>query len=318
MNGSPKFANNALGTGAAFAAVLLLIAIWMAMPTHASAQEAVMEGGEGVIVIDDASSPEILAFGKKVVVRTEAKNVLVFGGDVLIEGSVLEDVAAVGGSVVQRPEASIGGDVFVLGGAYRAEGTPPKRSPGRETLVYAGYEEEIRELVLNPSSVLYPEFSWSFLAQRFLSLLFWFILTTGIATAAPGAVGRAVTTFRAAPVKVTALGISGFLLVSIGLILSLSFLPSVLSTAVGLMVLVLLLVSYIFGRSVMQVTVGKSIQKALFPGAAHSEVLTVFIGVMVWTLVLSVPYLWTAAALFLFSVSVGLVWTAIEGSRSRV
>lgn len=283
-----------------------------------ASQRADGSEADDVVVVDDASRPQIFAFGKRVIVRTEATNVLTFGGDILVEGNVLEDVAAVGGSVVQGPDASIGGDVFVLGGAYRAEGNPPKRTPGRETLVYAGYEEEIRELVLNPSSILSPDFTWSFVAQRFLSLLFWFILSMGITTVAPGAVGRAVAAFRMSPLKVTALGISGFLVVSVGLILSLSLLPSFASTAVGLMVLVLLLVSYIFGRSVLQVTVGKAVQKALFPGAAHSEVLAVFIGVLVWTAVLSVPYLWTAAALFLFSVSVGLVWTAGEGARSKV
>lgn len=279
----------------------------------ASAQEVGSGEVDGAVVVEDSSSPEIFAVGRTVIVRSEAKNVLTFGGDIVVEGAVTGDVAAVGGSVLQRSEASIGGDVFVLGGTYRAEGSPPKRIAGRETLVYAGYEEEIRELVLNPSSILSPDFDWAFVAQRFLSLLFWFILSMGITTVAPGSVGRAVAAFRLSPIKLTALGITGFLVISVGLVLALSLLPAVVSTAFGLMVLLLLLVSYIFGRTVLQATVGKAVQKALFPRATHSEVVAVFLGVLIWTVVLSVPYLWTVAAIFLFAASLGLVWASRDG-----
>lgn len=124
-----------------------------------------------------------------------------------------------GGSVIQKTSGSIGGDVFALGGGYRAESVDPKRVPGRETVVYAGYEEEIREMVLNPTSLLAPPFSWAFLAQRVLSLIFWIILTAGINTIAPGAISPAIAGVNLAPLRIFAIGASAFALLTVGLVL---------------------------------------------------------------------------------------------------
>lgn len=293
--------------------LLMLVGVVLVVPVCAQEEGA----GSKAMVIEDSSQGEVIAFGKTVMIRGKVKNALVFGGDVIVEGEVLEDVATVGGSVIQKSSGFIGGDVFALGGAYKAESPDPRRNPDRETVVYAGYEDEIREMVLNPTSLLNPPLSWAFVAQRVLSVIFWFILSVGINTMAPGAVSRAVSRVRLAPLRIFALGVSGFAALTVGLVLALSFLPSHLSTATGLMVLALLLVSYIFGRVALQVAVGKLFQFKVLGESKSSETLAILVGVLGWTLLLSIPYVWTVAVAVLFAASVGLVATAGSGGGWR-
>jgi hypothetical protein len=132
---------------------------------------------DNTIMVDDAPDMEVIAYGKTIIVRKQAKGVLSFGGDVIVEGKVYGDVASVGGSVIQREGAYIGGDVFSVGGAYKPESATPLREPGRETIMFAGYEEEIRGLAQNPTSLLSPSLSPAFFAQRLFSVLFWFVVS---------------------------------------------------------------------------------------------------------------------------------------------
>ena len=99
---------------------------------------------QNTLIVEDARESDIFSFGKNVIVKQHAKGVLAFGGDIIIEGRVEGDVAAIGGSIIQKETAFIGGDVITFGGTYRHESKTPLRSEGRETIMYAGYEEEIR------------------------------------------------------------------------------------------------------------------------------------------------------------------------------
>lgn len=262
------------------------------------------------VTVEDAPDQEVVSYGKTVIVRTRAKGVLAIGGDVIVEGRVSENVVAVGGSVIQKEGAYIGGDVFAVGGAYRPESAEPLREEGRETVMYAGYEEEIRNLAQNPSSLFSPHFSLAFLAQRVLSVLFWFVLSLSLATLAPGAVSRAIARFQLSTLKVVAIGVAAFLGTTFGVGAMLQLLPNPFGVIFGLMAFTLMMLAYIFGRVALNVSVGKLLQKYLLGEKNSSETLSILIGVVAWTLVLSIPYIWTIALFTLFSTGVGLVLTA--------
>ena len=262
------------------------------------------------IIISDAKESEVFSFGKTVVVKQHAKGVLAFGGDIIVEGRIDGDAATIGGSIIQKENAFIGGDVIIFGGSYRPEAATPLRNPGKETVMYAGYEQELRNLTQNPAQLFSPGFSWAFLAQRLLSVLFWFVISLAFTTLAPGAVSRAISRFQLSTLKVVAIGFSAFLVTTLGVIASLSFLPNYLSAIVSLMAFVLLMLGYVFGRVALQLSVGKQVIKRFFPENKQSETLAILIGVLVWTTLLSVPYLWILALIALLSVSLGLVLTA--------
>lgn len=220
---------------------------------------------EKTLTIEDAKDNEIFAFGKTVIIKKAAKGVLSFGGDIIVEGRVEGDVAAIGGNVIQREGGFIGGDVFVFGGTYRAESQQPLRNAEKETVMVAMFEQELRNFAENPASLFSPTFSWTFIAQRLLLILFWFIISLALTTISPGAVSRAVTRLQLSSLKVFAIGFLGFWVVIFSVIASVSFLPGYLSAIVGLMAFVLLFLGYVFGRVALQMSIGKIVQKYLCP-----------------------------------------------------
>ena len=293
-----------------FAALLFLFGIF-----SIHGQQFQNQAAENKIIIDEVSETEIIAYGKTVVIKKEAKAVLVFGGDIIIEGKVNEDVATIGGSIIQKENAFIGGDVIVIGGKYQHERSEPLRNPDKQTIMYAGYEEELRNLTQNPSQLFAPQFTWSFFAWRLLSILFWFIVSLVIVTIAPGAVGRAVARFQLDTLKVIAFGLTSFVLVIIAVITGFSVLPTNFSGIIFLMGILMIFLATIFGRVALQVSAGKWLQKQLLPEKYHSESVSLLIGALVLTVLLSVPYLWTIAVFLLFGASLGLVLTARSSHR---
>ncbi|MBK7707332.1 MAG: hypothetical protein IPJ30_16675 [Acidobacteria bacterium] len=290
------------------------MALLLHVGLFAQATQVSTADGQETLIVEDAPDIEILAFGKNVIVKQHAKGVFAFGGNVIVEGIVDADVATIGGSVTQKEGARIGGDVIVLGGTFTAEGKQPLRNAERETVVIGVFEEEFRNFAQNPTAILSPSLSWSFVAQRILSVLFWFVITFAVTTISPGGIGRAVARFQLSSAKIIGLGIAGLILSSVGIVVSVGFLPGYLGGILGLMMLFLLFSAYVFGRVALQVSLGKFLQKQLIPVSSHSETMAILVGVVAWTAILSIPYIWTVALIVLFSASIGLVLTARSGN----
>ena len=269
----------------------------------------VSQTNENTIIVENSRS-EVYSFGKNVIVKGNSQGVLAFGGDVTIEGKVDGDVAAIGGSIIQKEDAFIGGDVIIFGGTYRPESRNPLRSPDNETVMIAVFEDELRNLTQNPSQLFSPNFSSAFLAQRVLSVLFWFVLSLALTTISPGAISRAIARFQLSTLKIIAIGFFSFWGTTFGVMACLNFLPNYLNAVVIFMVFLLLILAYVFGRVALQLIFGKHLQKRLLPESKQSETLAILIGATVWTILLSIPYIWIIALLALISASIGLVLTA--------
>ena len=261
------------------------------------------------VIVNNAPDQEVIAIGKSVIVNQEAKGVLAVGGDIIIEGRVEGDVATVGGNVIQKENAYIGGDIIVFGGSYKPVGENPLRAPEKETVVFGVFEEELRSFGQNPSQIFSPSFSLGFLAQRLVVALFWFVISLVMTTLAPGAVSRAVARIQLSWLKITALGSAVFLLITVSIIGGALTLPNYLSATLALMGMLLLLLGYVFGRVALQVSLGKLVQKHILSDNNRSETLAILIGVLVWTLLLSLPYVWLIALFSIFAVGIGLVLT---------
>ncbi|MBK6590213.1 MAG: hypothetical protein IPG22_18185 [Acidobacteria bacterium] len=82
------------------------------------------------VIVNDAPEQDVISFGKSVIVIKRAKGVLVVGGDITVEGRVEGDVATIGGNIVQKENAYIGGEVIAIGGSYKPESTSPLREAG--------------------------------------------------------------------------------------------------------------------------------------------------------------------------------------------
>ncbi len=296
-----------------FGAVLAFCFISLS-PIFAQPQITTSDDGN-TMTIGEAPDMQVIAVAKTVIIKGRVKEVFCWGGDIIVEGRVDGDAAVFGGSIVQKPDAYIGGDVIVLGGTYRPESKAPLREIDKETIMFGVFETELRAFAQDPSTIFAPTLTWSFLAQRILSVLFWFLVTLLVATIAPGAVSRAATRFQLTPLKILGLGFVGFLLATVGTVLIIGFLPEYIAAVVGGMVFVLLMLAYGFGRVAMQVSLGKFLQRQLPGESLRSESIAILIGVVAWSVLLSLPYLWTLALLTLFAAGIGLV-ISMRSNRS--
>ncbi len=262
------------------------------------------------VIVNDAPDQQIIVFGKSVVIKKAAKSAFAMGGDITVEGRIKGDVATIGGNVIQKEGSYIGGDIIVVGGAYKPEGQNPLREAGKETVTLGVFEEQLRDFGQNPSQIFSPTFSIEFVAQRLVVALFWFVITLVITTIAPGAIGRAVARIQLSWLKVCALGAACFVLVTSSIIFGATALPDYLGATLGLMGMLLLILGYVFGRVSLQVSIGKMVQKHFVSENNRSETLATLFGVMFWTLLLSLPYIWLIALFTVFTFGIGLILTA--------
>jgi hypothetical protein len=274
-----------------------------------SQNQPIITAEKDQIIITDAGDNETVTFGKNVIIRGKAKEVLALGGDVIVEGEVSGDVATIGGSIYQRKDAFIGGDVIVFGGTYKSDVKEAKRGEDKQTIAIAVYESELRNLMQNPSLIFAPDFSPMFFVLRIFAILFWFVISLFMTTIAPGAVSRSVARFKLSMLRVVGIGFLAVVTGTLFIMLALNILPSVVSVIIGLMTLFLILLAYVFGHTVLQVIVGKTLSKKLLPESWQSESVSLLIGAFVLTVFLSTPYIWTFALLALMSISLGLVLT---------
>lgn len=285
------------------------IFVLLAVISIYSQTQTISRADVNTITVENSQS-EVFSFGKNVVVRGDSQGVLAFGGDVIVEGRIDGDVATIGGSIIQKENAFIGGDVIIFGGNYRPESKIPLRAAGKETVMIAVFEDELRNFTQNPARFFSPDFSLSFLAQRFLLIFFWFVLSLAVTTISPGAVSRSIARFRLSTLKVIAIGFFSFIGTTAGVMIALNFLPNSINAIVVLMVFLLLILAYVFGRITLQLIVGKQLLKQFLPDSKQSETAAILLGAVVWTVFLSVPYLWIFALIMLISASIGLVLTA--------
>jgi hypothetical protein len=263
------------------------------------------------LVVEGVESGDVFGIGRSVIVRGTIKHgAMAFGGDVIVEGTVEGDVATIGGSVIQREGSRIGGDVIVIGGAYHHGKSAPGRDPSSTTVMYAGYEQELRHLARNPATLFAPQWSLYYLGWRVLAILFWFIVSLALTAVMPATVGRAVARLQLTSVRVGLIGFLGSIVMTFGVLAVLRFLPTSVGALVGLMALLLLIVATLFGRVVINAATGRWLQRRLLPEARRSESGALFLGTAFWALVLSLPYIWPLMTAGLLVASLGLALTA--------
>lgn len=279
--------------------------------THAQSSTNLIADDKAPLVVEGNSEGDVFGMGRSVEVRgTVQKGVISFGGDVIVYGRVEGDVAAIGGSVIQREGSYIGGDVLVFGGAYHHGKAAPGRRVESTTIMYAGYEQELREMMRNPVSLLTPQWSASYMGQRLLAVLFWFIVSLALTAVTPGAVGRGAARLQLTNVRVAVIGCLGAVVSTFGVVACMHLLPTPLGVIIGIMALLLLLLTYTFGRVVIHAATGRWLQKRFLPEGKRSESIALLMGAGFWSLLLSLPYIWPFVVGGLLVTSLGLTLTA--------
>ncbi len=261
-------------------------------------------------VIDGVSNSTVFGLGQSIrITGTVKQGAIAFGGDVIVEGTVDGDVAAIGGSVIQREASRIGGDVIVVGGIYYHGKSAPGRDPQSVTIMYAGYEDQLRHVMREPFSLLHPQLTPAFLGLRLLAILFWFIVSLALTAVMPNTVSRAVARLNLARVRVALIGLLGSIVITVGVIACLLVLPEVIGALISILALLLVLVATVFGRVVIFAATGQWLQRR-FLSRIKSESITLLMGVAFWVAMASLPFVWPIVIAGLLVTSLGLALTA--------
>ncbi|HEX8142920.1 MAG TPA: hypothetical protein VF553_10020 [Pyrinomonadaceae bacterium] len=301
----------------ALAVSLLLLAAVAVRAQGEAATASTVEGASASadsvapLIIEGQASGDVFGLGQSVEIRGRVEHgAISFGGDVIVTGRVEGDVATIGGSVIQREGSYIGGDVMVIGGAYHHGKSAPGRNPASTTVMIAGYEEELREVMRDPSTLLKPRLSLFYVGMRVLAVLFWFIVSLALTAATPGAVSRAAARLQLTNMRVAVIGFLGAIVVSFGIPLSLRVLPTMVSVLVVITAVLFLTVAYLFGRVCIHAATGRWLQRLIWREGKHSESVALLLGAGFWALMLSLPYVWPLLVAGLLVTSLGLALTA--------
>ena len=285
-----------------FLVLLLWVLVFVGVASAQNAKET--------LVISGSNEGPVVGLGKSVRITGSAQEAVSLGGDVIVEGTVDGDVAAVGGSVIQKAGARIGGDVMVIGGSYRAEDPHPNRNPEAMTMMYAGYEQELRNMMNNPTGIFSPRWTPTYLGTRLLVVLFWFLVSLGFTLVMPGTISRGVARLQLTSKRVAVIGLIG-LVVLLGVVpLFLWIMPQPVQVMIGLLALLLLLVSGVFGRVILYAATGRWLQRKYLAIGKNSEAVALLLGTSFWVLLTSLPYVWPFIAAFMLIISFGLALTA--------
>jgi hypothetical protein len=288
------------------------IAIWIACMIAAVSGQTTSGPipGESPYVVEGINDTIVYSVGHSLQINGSARNgAFALGGDIIVQGIVEGDVAAVGGSVIQLQGARIGGDVMVVGGTYRHLDEVPLRTPGSQTMMLAGYEQELRNIVRNPQELLAPHWSPRSIGLRILAILFWFVVSLAVTAAMPGTISRGIARLQLTSLRVAFIGVLGVVAIGPGAILSLRYLPTPISALVGLLVLLLLLIAGLFGRVMIYAATGRWLQRVL-KQQKNSEALALLLGTTVWIILSSLPYVWPFVVAVVWVLSLGLALTA--------
>ncbi len=268
------------------------------------------ESNEKVIVVTGVTDSTVFGLGESVRVAGTVKGAISFGGDVIVEGVVKGDAAAIGGSVIQLDGSRIDGDVIVVGGTYSHSDKAPGRSPASMTIMYAGYQEELRSTMRNPAGLLQPRWSPSYIGSRILAVLFWFVVSLALTAAMPGTISRGVARLQLTSLRVAVIGLIGAVVIGAGVELCLWMLPQTISVLVGLMALILIILAGLFGRVILYAATGRWLQRKYFPFGKNSEAVALLLGTAFWITLDSLPYVWPFVVIVIWVLSLGLAFTA--------
>lgn len=269
--------------------------------------------GDNPYVVEGVSEDIVYSLGHSLRINGTVKapnGAIALGGDVIVQGIVEGDVAAIGGSVIQLEGARINGDVMVVGGTYRHADKEPLRGPAGQTIIYSGYEQELRNVMRNPKDLLAPHWSAGYIGFRILAILFWFIVSLALTAAMPGTIGRGIARLQLTSLRVALIGFIGAVAIGPGALLALRFLPTPISVLVGLMALLLILIAGLFGRVIIYAATGRWLQQVFLKRGHNSEAVALLLGTTLWILLSSLPYLWPFVVAVAWVMSLGLALTA--------
>ena len=288
-----------------------LLLLVLAMFVVIQAQVATSSPADEPYLVEGVSDTMAYGLGRSVKITGTVKNgAIALGGDVIVQGTVEGDVAAIGGSVIQLEGSRIGGDVIVIGGVYRHGSESPNRSASSATIMYAGYEQELRNMMRNPTEMVTPHWSARYVGLRILAVLFWFVVSIALTAAMPGTISQGIARLQLTTFRVAIIGFVAAAIIGAGVPFSLHYFPTPLAALIGLLAFLLVVVAGLFGRVVIYAATGRCLQRKFLPLGTSSESVALLMGTSFWIALSSLPYIWPLVVAVMIVTGLGLALTA--------
>ncbi len=273
--------------------------------------------GQGVVFKKDILVEEyevqdnVISWGGDIrVLGTVNESVINFGGTIVIKGKVGDTVVGFGSKIILTSTAKVGGDVLSLGGSL-------DREPGsiiEGDTVYFGTSEEFAKFL---KEGVVGIFGLSLLPLliifKLITLVIWFILAIILVAIFPKQISFASQQARTSFWPVCGTGLLSIIIFT-GLIIFSVLLSFIL---IGIPVLLALIaigiIIKIFGRVVVFHLLGDSIYKA-FRGKKPSALLAVVVGLVVFGLIGFIPIIGSLVSFVLSIIGWGVVIRTKFGS----
>ena len=250
--------------------ILLLIFLIYA-PLHA--QTVVVQ--KDIFVAEDEVQKNVVSFGGDIVIKGKVKeSVVAVGGTIIVEGEVGEVVLGFGSQITLKSSASVKGDVVAIGGTIEKE---PGTTVKGDTVFFK--IESFKDLFGFLSGGSFAPLIPFLIIIKLITIFIWFILAVALVAIFPKQVSFASSQIRKSFWPVCGTGLLA-LIIFIGLVIFAALLSLIL---IGIPILVALIlvaiIIKIFGRVIMFFFFGESLSRA-FGSKKPSPILTVIIGLI--------------------------------------
>lgn len=273
-------------------AFILLFMISGLLPLHGQQCFTVTED---IYIAEDEVQKNVISFGGKVVIEGEVREmVLAFGCEVIISGEVGDSVVGFGSDITLKSSAVIDGDLVVFGGTLEKE---IGCLIGGDTISFKGFEDLADFLGEGLTGALIPLIIFFKLVSVFITFLLALLVT---------ALFPRQITFASAQVRKSFWPVVGTGVLSIIIYVGLVIFATLLSfVLIGIPLLIaLIIIGFIiklFGRVVLFYFFGESLIKAFNKNSKVSAFGGMILGFIFVSFISFIPFI---GGLFMFCLSI--------------
>ncbi|MBN2430467.1 MAG: polymer-forming cytoskeletal protein [Acidobacteria bacterium] len=264
------------------------------------------------IKANDIARDLVISISSPVIIDGRAeKGVFAAGSELTINGTVIGDVAVIGGRLVVNDGARIQGDVILVGSLHKMAPTAVHEGKWFTTPFL---EEEVRKIFTDPAGFLLSyDYSLTFIASRIFSSLLLFLVCIVIIKLFPAHISFASGRLRRDMSYTASMGVVGITGLLLLLLLFLALCLILIGIPLFLLLLLFILATWLFGITVVFCVVGEWLVRGL-RFRNKSVIVGLVMAIILWTLVKFVPGLSVLVHLATLILAVGVTLTTRFGT----
>lgn len=257
-----------------------------------------------IVVAEDEVQKNVISFGGNILIEGKVEeSVVAFGGTITVKGKVGDLVLGIGSTIILKSTAVIGGDVASLGGEFTRE---PGCTIDGDTIYFKTSEDVTKFLKEGLAGVFSLSLIPILLIIKLVTVFIWFLLATAVAAIFPRQISFASSQIRKSFWPIFGTGLVS-LIILMGLVIFSALLSLVLiGIPILLSLIIIAIVIKIFGRVTLFYFFGESLSRA-FGSKNPSTILAVILGLILVSIITFLPII---GALFSFFLSI-MGWGAV-------